>query len=125
MGGPLPRLFAISRAQRLCHQCTGGYRHADPERGGKEQDGSGITNRRRKLGFTQHRNEDHVDEIDQEHRHEPDGGRQRHHRDMAKQIAGQKLGLSVSHAGPHLVWARCMMVCRASCMLSPSVLATL
>ena len=85
--------------QGPCAQCPRGDRHADPERSGKEQDRPGISHRRGKLGFAQHRNEEHVDEIDRKYRDQPDGPGQGHHADMREQVSRQKLGLFIGHFG--------------------------
>ena len=59
-----PRLGLIPRAQVPRHQGTRRNRHADAERGGEKQDRPGIPHRRSQFRLAQHRDEDHVDEID-------------------------------------------------------------
>jgi hypothetical protein len=89
----------VARAEGARHQRPDRDAQPDPDRGGEEQDRPGIADRRRQLGLPEHRDEDHVDEIDEEHGHQPDRGRQAHHRHMPQEVSGQELRL---HAAPAL-----------------------
>ena len=58
---------------------------SNPERGGEKQDRASISNSCRKLCFAQHRDKDHIHEIDNKDRHQANAGRKRHHGDVPQQ----------------------------------------
>ena len=101
----MPRKFAVVSPQSARNQSTGGDCHSNPERRRKKEDCARVPNSSGQFFFAQHRNENHVDKIDDEYRHDADRSGQGHDSDMSEERAFQKLR-AFTHAGSYACFAR-------------------